>query len=194
MSFLKIASITADNASNVFAAFYTKGESELSQTKSSLAQEFDEETDDEDEDYASNEIYLSESEDDQYMSDTENEEYDEEVQNILEFMVLGGITRNSCLAHLLQLAIRDALKANETIEKLSKRISKIVNFFYKSPKWYGKFRILAGIGLVKPCATRWNALYDCFNRILNEKVSFNFLNDKRVCLKFIFTILRSHLQ
>lgn len=75
--------------------------------------------------------------------------------------------RNPCLAHLLQLAVKDALRP---MRKLLERVNEVVNFFTRSNHYYDLLREkTGGIGLLKPCPTRWNSLYACLKRIFTEQ-------------------------
>lgn len=76
-------------------------------------------------------------------------------------------TRNSCLAHLLQLGINDALKYPQ-IAAFIKKVNTIVKWFHKSNKFHTELKELSGLGLIKPCDTRWNSLYHCLKRFSRE--------------------------
>jgi len=80
---------------------------------------------------------------------------------------LNRIRRNSCLAHLLQLAIKDALR-NKEVAAIIKKVSTIVTWFHKSDKNNTALRQLCKLGLVRPCDTRWNSLYHCLKRLCRE--------------------------
>lgn len=76
--------------------------------------------------------------------------------------------RKSCLAHLLQLGINDAIKHPEVASTL-KKVNTIVAWFFKSYKWYNVLRgYCSGKGLVKPCDTRLNFQFFCIERLLQE--------------------------
>jgi hypothetical protein len=76
--------------------------------------------------------------------------------------------RNPCLAHLLQLGIRNASDFSMLVKKLSKHVNEIVAFFGRSSHFNTKLmEKTSGISLVRPCITRWNALFSCFNRIIS---------------------------
>ena len=80
------------------------------------------------------------------------------------------LRRNPCLAHLLQLAIKDAIKASSLVTAIVTRINKIVRFFHKSTFFYSELKAINGnLGLLKPCITRWNAQFACINRILHRR-------------------------
>jgi len=77
------------------------------------------------------------------------------------------IQRNSCLAHLLQLAIKDALKQS-FVADMAKKVNHIITWFHKSNIHYTKLKLLTKIGLKKPCETRWNSFYHCLSRLCEE--------------------------
>lgn len=79
-------------------------------------------------------------------------------------------SRNSCLAHLLQLGIKDALAQTE-IAAIIKKVNAIVTWFHKSNKYYTALRDLTGLALVKPCDTRWNSSYHCMKRLTREIIT-----------------------
>lgn len=75
--------------------------------------------------------------------------------------------RNSCLAHLLQLAIKDAMSHKED-SAFVKKVNSIVTWFHKTNKYYTSLREASGLALVKPCDTRWNSTYHCLKRLSRE--------------------------
>jgi hypothetical protein len=78
-----------------------------------------------------------------------------------------GLERNACLAHLTQLAIKDAITSSEFVTDLIKRINELIAFFHRSNQYYTRLKQCNGNkALVKPCVTRWNAQYSCFQRII----------------------------
>lgn len=86
------------------------------------------------------------------------------------------VVRKGCLAHLLQLTIKDAIGCNNTVLSLCKKVTKIVTRMNQSPKLTDKLRNATdGLILVKPCPTRWNSMYDALRRIT--------LRTDKVCLK-----------
>lgn len=77
---------------------------------------------------------------------------------------------NSCLAHLLQLAIKDALKIDVYTSNLMKRINEIVTFITKRHKFYEALKKLNNNrALMLPNVTRWNSQFFSANRIFGEK-------------------------
>lgn len=76
------------------------------------------------------------------------------------------LKRNSCLAHLLQLGIKDALK-HDTVTPVTKRVQSIVAWFNGSNINTAQLAELCGIGIRTPCVTRWNSLYQCLQRLVS---------------------------
>jgi hypothetical protein len=97
------------------------------------------------------------------------EDQEEEVCLVLA-KVLQFMQRNPCLAHLIQLAIKDSLTLSEFVTKLIRRINEIVKFFHRRSSWYSKLRSQNGnVSLLLPCVTRWNSQYHSLKRIFGEK-------------------------
>lgn len=87
--------------------------------------------------------------------------------------------RNECLAHLLQLAIKDALRQNPLAQDTVKRVTSVVAFFNRSAKFYTKLRQRSsGLNLVAPVEVRWNSLYYCLKRMSRKSA--------KVCINFTF--------
>lgn len=79
------------------------------------------------------------------------------------------LARNGCMAHLLQLAIKDAIKLCELVKLLLKKCKQIVNFFAKSSRWKDELKKeTGGLTLVKSVEVRWNSDYKCLKRILRK--------------------------
>lgn len=101
-----------------------------------------------------------------------NDQIDQAIQTVIAEWLQNdhsGVrkTRNSCLAHLLQLAIKDALN-EPRVAALVKKVNALVKWFHKSNKFYTELRKLTGLGLIKPCDTRWNSFYHCLKRLLRD--------------------------
>lgn len=153
----------------MFSAFYGTAVKSLSMISQSLI-DVEESDEEEDQDYEP-EPDEEESSDEESETEIENENGDEVADPVLESFCLGGIRRNPCLAHLLQLGIKDALKKFQNLKALKSKVTRAINFFTKSPKFYEKLRQKTqGLSLVKPCETRWNGFFDCCNRLLRVKV------------------------
>jgi type IV secretory pathway VirB3-like protein len=99
----------------------------------------------------------------------------------LEVLVTEGISewlckvikKNPCLAHLLQLAIQNALRDSRFFSTLLNKVKNIINFFSKSPKFTEMLRVRTnGMSLLKIGITRWNSTYDALNRISLLKKRF----------------------
>lgn len=97
------------------------------------------------------------------MNPWELEEDELEIEN---FFSSTGLTRNACLAHLLQLAIKDSAKLSRPVMDLAKKLSDVITFFNRSSHHYTKLKDRAGYSLVKPNATRWNSMFHGFKRLL----------------------------
>ncbi len=81
-----------------------------------------------------------------------------------------NLTRNGCLAHLLQLAIKDGIKSSSLVPKLVKKVNDIVTFFSKSCMWKEALKQKTNnLTLVKPIEVRWNSTFSCLQRILREE-------------------------
>jgi len=98
--------------------------------------------------------------------------------DVLLMMAEFSSTRLPCMAHLLQLAVKDAIQSNPLVKEIKKKLSRTIKFFNKSTFWYRKLK-LKYPSLVKPWTTRWNSLYHCLKRIL-ERVWARIKN-KRAC-------------
>lgn len=83
------------------------------------------------------------------------------------------IRRNPCLAHLLQLAIRDVLAIDPTARRLVKKVSDVIAFFSRSKNSASRLKKLTTYALVKSCETRWNSFYDCLTRLLKKDEQTN---------------------
>lgn len=146
MLILQVGTVTADNASNVLAAF-------------KIAKI----------DVDNNEDLIYEDE----LEISDNEEYGdsdlEDFDNTAEETVLQvdmTTERNGCL---LQLAIKDAFSECEFASQLLRKVNQVVNYFHRSNFWYTRLRETVGdLSLLKPCTTRWNSQFHCLKRIFGE--------------------------
>lgn len=77
------------------------------------------------------------------------------------------VRRNSCIAHLLQLGIKSALK-NSAVDGLIKKVNGMITWFNKSNKELALLKEKTKLGFIKPCDTRWNATYMCLKRLCTE--------------------------
>jgi hypothetical protein len=153
----QVGSVTADNASNVLACF--KKEATLPVQGDELSGE-------------------SENEDSECSDDTDDEESEgenEEHQSNTTDLVASSINewgnlkvdRIGCMAHLIQLAVKDAISSSSYVKNLDNRLKEIVGFFRKSNHWYTKLRkMTSNIGVVQPGTTRWNSSYHSLKRLV----------------------------
>ena len=78
--------------------------------------------------------------------------------------------RISCMAHSLQLAVKDALEADKDAKNIVCRFKRILSFFYysffsKSTHWSGQFKEQSGgLDFIKPGETRWNSILFALER------------------------------
>ena len=105
--------IIADNASNILAAFDTVDLDEFS-----FLEESEPEISDADDSG-------SEYEDMAYLDVLQHNENDQLLKYIQDLQ----LTRIPCMAHLLQLAIQDAVKNSPVAEKMKKRVTHLTIFF-----------------------------------------------------------------
>jgi hypothetical protein len=157
-----VASITADNCSNVLAALKMEGEDTMivyPDTLEILRQDSVVEENEETQPQDGGMDLLE-------LLDTCDLYYEDGEDSWVEFTIA---LRNACLAHLLQLGIKDRINFSKLVKDLIKRINDIVNYFHKSNFWYSKLRKEIQISLLKACTTRWNSQYHCLKRIFGEK-------------------------
>lgn len=112
-------------------------------------------------------------------------------QKLLEAFGAGDIKRNGCLAHLLQLGIRDAMNATKQVAALKKKVTDIVSFFNRRPHYKHLLKQkTGGLVLIPAVCTRWDATYYCFNRILDERVSSYFVAlAKQMTIAYVLLIM-----
>lgn len=171
-SILQVCTITADNASNMISAFSKTAESwkaaavvgPLSCSESAEVEILQEKVGEEEH---VSQIYEELEDIQDFVSQNEDPRGVEE--DILEG-VNNNPTRNSCLAHLLQLGVKDAIAGCDYVTNMIKKVNDIVTFFHRSSYFYGQLRKQNGdLALVKPCVTRWNSQYHCLKRLLVSK-------------------------
>lgn len=108
----------------------------------------------------------------------EEGDLDFEADGVAESQLMVPLERNACLAHLAQLAIKDAICGQGTIKALIKRAGDIVTFFHRSNHYYTSLREINGNrSVLKPCVTRWNSQHACLQRFVEDvegKVSEHF--------------------
>ena len=82
-------------------------------------------------------------------------------------------THHPCLAHTLNLAVKDALKETET-QKIIAKVKSIVKHFKHSSKQVGKLKAVHAqknttfIKLKQECDTRWNSTLDMLESYINQ--------------------------
>lgn len=103
-------------------------------------------------------------------------ELDENIQNAILSWDHAQLVRNGCLAHLLQLAVKDSIKSSNLVSKMIKKVNDVVTFVTRSALWKEALKLETGnLTLVKPIETSWNSAYMSIERILRD--------DKKVSVK-----------
>jgi len=139
----QIDSVTADNASNCIAAFQVL------------------------ENPSEGEVFLDLNDEEENVDEDLEIQPDSVTDDIVAQLLPGNAIQNSCLAHLLQLAIKDAIKASPIVRDVTTRINTIVSYFNKSPSRCSQLTELTdGLKLIKPIAIRWNSLHNALHRLM----------------------------
>lgn len=157
--------VMADNAANITKAFsgpdpllpelYTDTISVLHSDKNST----------EDDDCSESE-WLGDGQEEEF-EDATNDQYEISATIRLKWERLG------CCAHLLQLAVNAALKADEEAFELSRAISTVVQVFRRSPFWTEQLKSRCRKTLLQPCITRWNSFLHVAERLIEVCVALN---------------------
>lgn len=156
--------MTADNASSILSAFKNERTTDAAQL---LTEENGNETSDDDNfisDCAENQEAIAS----QIVSnDDMNSAFDAVIQQWSASYSLGAIsmTRMSCLAHTLQLGIKDALSYSNDIVELIKKTNTIISWVHHSDQNVASLQSLSRLGLRKPNETRWNSTFLCLERL-----------------------------
>jgi hypothetical protein len=168
--FVQIGTVTADNASSILKAFKidwnekSPNQSSESQTTLDLEEFIEDSEDDSDWEDEDSELESVELEMDEELMNLDMVGIDEE-----DITEVPGVCRNSCLAHLLQLAIKQPFTLNTYVRKLIGKVNSIVAFFSRSTHWRAKLKNKSGgLRLIKPCSTRWNSQYHCIKRMCRK--------------------------
>ncbi len=79
--------------------------------------------------------------------------------------------RLPCVAHTLQLVIKDALKQVPSVDKSIKEASTVVGFFHRSLHWGCELKKQTnGLGLLAAVPTRWNSSLIMLRRLSQENI------------------------
>lgn len=96
--------------------------------------------------------------------------------NVVKAIDLLRVRRNSCFAHTLNLLVTNALNCEE-VKSVIEHAKEIVNIFRKSIlaaetlKEVQKDLNMAQLKIVQDVCTRWNSLYYCLNRLLQNNLA-----------------------
>jgi hypothetical protein len=148
--------VTSDNAANMFKAF-EKPEN----NKTAAA---DESSTDEEEEQSKITNTDDQMWDDIDLSDDEDMESD--FLEGLKSWATTVLPRRPCHSHLLQLGVNNALTKNVFVKTICSKLNNIVSYFRRSTHAYSQLRgKTGGLGLVRPCSTRWNSMYHTLKRV-----------------------------
>lgn len=78
--------------------------------------------------------------------------------------------RLGCLAHALQLVIKEALNSSQIAKELIKIVSEMVSFFHKSNTWTDKLYRRTKLHVVPIGKTRWNTVSIALERMLKVSI------------------------
>lgn len=80
--------------------------------------------------------------------------------------------RMPCLAHSLQLSLKDAMKHPSAESEINKA-RRLVHSVWKSSVANEKMVVKRGKTLVRHCSTRWNSTLDMIKRLLETRLGLN---------------------
>lgn len=162
----------ADNAAENIKAFSLEG----------FQADQDLHYDDEEEDMIMDVDNIEDPEDEIFDDDDEEISYDSEFQDVEEGDEIllhnelraesdwdwkdSSFQRLGCLAHALQLVIKEALNASQTAKDLIRVVSDMVSFFHKSNTWTDKLYRRTKLHVVPIGKTRWNTVSIALERML----------------------------
>ncbi|MBN3309077.1 MYBB protein, partial [Amia calva] len=90
-----------------------------------------------------------------------------------EFSEIQFGTRVNCIAHLLQLVIKEALKTSRVVENLLSQVHNVVAFFRRSAYWTEVLVKECGLCLAPPLSAsnyRWNSTFTSVRKMVQEAV------------------------
>nr|XP_015220159.1 PREDICTED: myb-related protein B [Lepisosteus oculatus] len=91
----------------------------------------------------------------------------------MEFLDIQFGTRAGCIAHLLQLVIKEALKSSRVVENLLSQVHNVVAFFRRSAYWTEVLVKECGLSLAPPHSAssfRWNSTFVSLRKMVQEAV------------------------
>lgn len=167
----------ADNAAENIKAFTLEG----FQADEELR--YDDEDGDEDVDTEEVADEIFEDLDIEVPCDSDIQDVDEEDEMIIENELRtesdwkeATFQRLGCLAHALQLVIKEALNSNQAAKDLIHTVNEMVSFFHKSNTWTEKLYRRTKLHVVPIGKTRWNTVSIALERML-EVVNILFLHE-----------------
>ncbi|CAI5682892.1 unnamed protein product [Oreochromis niloticus] len=105
-------------------------------------------------------------------SDTECEERGDFDLELQEYGESSKFHRMPCLAHTLQLTIKDAMK-HPTADSVITKARKLVHAVRKSSVANEEMIKRCGKTLIRDCTTRWNSTFDMLRRLLETRAELN---------------------
>ncbi len=157
----------ADNAAENIKAFNLEG------FQTDEDQHYDDEDDDE---IVEDPIDEAEDQDVEVPNDSEIQDVDEDDELLLENELRtesdwkdANFQRLGCLAHALQLVIKEALSSSQTAKDLIQAVNEMVSFFHKSNTWTEKLYRKTKHHVVPIGKTRWNTVSIALERMLSVR-------------------------
>ena len=95
-------------------------------------------------------------------------------------LLLENITHIRCFGHTLQLAIRSSFHKVPMMIRTFRAAKGLVNYFKRyvnvniELEWRHIHMGIVTIKLTIDCPTRWNSIYDMFERLLEERLAIRF--------------------
>lgn len=104
---------------------------------------------------------------------TVGSEYDTEYEDISEIIKPSSLEQASCVAHSLQLVVKDGLAADATAGALICRLNDMITFFSRSNYWTKQLKLkTTGVDIRKHGTTRWNSLLYALEQVTDVSDSF----------------------
>lgn len=98
---------------------------------------------------------------------TQNEVFMEDALNLDSIdWTTSSFIRLGCIAHGLQLVIKDTINSSSVAKKIVERVMAVITFFNNSNYWNSKLVLKTKLSVVAPGATRWNGIIFAMERLL----------------------------
>jgi len=160
----------ADNAAENIKAFNIEGFRDDQELR------YDDEDDDEELDEHDDTDEMPQEDNEELPCASEIQDVDQEDEHLLETELRAEsdwkdatFQRLGCLAHALQLVIKEALNSNKLAKDLIQNVSEMVSFFHKSNTWTEKLYRKTKLHVVPVGKTRWNTVSIALERMLSVR-------------------------